>query len=103
MTKKEGYAYIQKVLQNYDRTWRKTVGYAENSVIIEFSGMVDGTYLHTSVDFSDEDDVTVYMLLLDDNEQFCQENGFEDMNEAFSELNLWVQECIDYGYFWRYN
>lgn len=102
MTKQEGLDYIQRVLRTYDTTWRELV-YCEGQVSIQFRDMIEGASLLTSVDFNDEDDVTIYNLMLDDDEQFLQENGYDNPDEAYSELNLWVEECIEYGYFWRYN
>lgn len=102
MTKQEGLNYIQRVLKTYDVTWRELV-YCEGQVSIQFKDMIEGACLLTSVDFNDVDDVTIYTLMMDDDEQFLQENGFDNPDEAYSELNLWVEECIEYGYFWRYN
>ena len=99
---RESDRFLMKLESTYDSSWLGPIFYEYGGRWIPFKGMIDNVYLTAGVEDFQEEPIII-LTLVDESEDLVQEETFSDADEACYVLDTWIENCVSYGYFRRFN
>ena len=103
MTKSECIYFVDQLFKRFDESCHHKIQYDENGWWIEFKDMTEWSSFMVFVNcgFKDGTEPCVEFMLWDSEENYEDQFVTESLAEALDELELYVHEAVQFGYFYN--